>query len=754
VRYIFLLGISFLVFPLGLFSQVIQPEYGLVFPQDEVSVVRITLHPDSLPVLLELGQAGSEHEFQANFRFESSNFSQTIQNIGFRLRGNTSLNAAKKSFKISFNTFIKGARWQGLEKINLNGSHNDPTRIRTKLCWEMLRKAELPAARTAMVQLFVNEQNMGLYTHVEHIDETFVERVFSNPHPGNLYKCLYPADLDYISENPAAYQLDFNGRRVYELKTNEYADNYSDLSEFISILNQTDLENLPCALEPIFQVDRYLKQAAFDVLSGNWDGYIFNKNNFYLYKNRNSGQFEFIHYDLDNTLGIDWVNQDWSNRSIYAWAPQSQERPLFKRLLQIPQYRNRFSYYVDDLMQSVFHPDSLRQRINYLQDLIAPVVNEDPFHGLDYGFTFDDFYHGDSLAWGGHVEFGILPFVVARNVSAINQLDAIISPDVAILSAEVGHDFPLNDTIRFMAQCTHGIDSLLLEYGYSVNTFSANLVALDDGVFPDVAANDHIYTARLQNVQPAERLYYRWRIPGRPEVYPCSGDFVHLNSAASSLFINEVMSENTGVVFDDLNNTTDWIELWNGGFSGVNLKGYYLSDDATNPLKFELANGFMTTGQFNLFWADNEPLNGPEHCSFSLDNDGEELRLYKLEDGKPRLYDRIEFPALYENFSWGRIQDGAESWIVFESSTPGGSNQSTGISDIENIQLLIFPNPGSEILHLSRTLKFFQVLDISGRMHLSGCNTNLLDASDLASGMYVLVSDLGVCRFSVENGLK
>lgn len=754
MRFIFLFGISLLVIPPALFSQVIQPEYGLVFPQDEVCVVRITLHPDSLPVLLELGQAGSEHEFQANFRFESSNFSQTIQNIGFRLRGNTSLNAAKKSFKISFNTFIQGARWQGLEKINLNGSHNDPTRIRTKLCWEMLRKADLPAARTAMVQLYINEQNMGLYTHVEQIDETFVERVFSNPHPGNLYKCLYPADLDYISANPDAYQLELNGRRIYELKTNEYADNYSDLSEFISILNETDLENLPCSLESVFQVDRYLKQAAFDVLAGNWDGYIFNKNNFYLYKNRNSGQFEFIHYDLDNTLGIDWVNQDWSNRSIYAWAPQSQERPLFKRLLQIPQYRNRFSYYLDDLMQSVFHPDSLRQRINYLQDLIAPVVNEDPFHEVDYGFTFDDFYHGDSLAWGGHVEFGILPFVVARNVSAINQLDAIVPPDVAIISAEVRHDFPLNDTIRFMAHCTHGLDSLLLEYGFSGNTLNSNLVAFDDGVFPDAVADDQIFTARLQNVSPAERLYYRWRIPGQAEVFPCSGDFVHRNSANASLFINELMSDNAGVVFDDANVASDWIELWNGGFSGVNLKGYYLSDDATNPLKFELANGFMTPGQFNLFWADNEPLNGSQHCSFSLDNDGEELRLYKLEDGKPRLHDRIVFPALNENASWGRIQDGAESWVVFESSTPGASNQATGIAENESIQFIIFPNPGSEILHLSHTVKFYQVLDISGKLHLTGCNTNLLDASELASGMYVLVSDLGVFRFSVENSLK
>jgi len=735
----------------GLQAQDMQPEYGIAFPQDEVATIRMTIHPDSLPILLEQGQEGSEHEFQANFRFESSFFSQTIQNVGFRLRGNTSLNAAKKSFKISFNTYIEGARWQGLEKINLNGSHNDPTRIRTKLCWEMLRKADLPAARTAMVQLFINDENMGLYTHVEQIDETFVERVFSNPHAGNLYKCLYPADLDYISENPEAYQLDFSGRRVYDLETNRYADNYSDLAEFISILNQAALSDLPCLLEPVFQVDRYLKQAAFDVLSGNWDGYIFNKNNFYLYKNRKTGQFEFIQYDLDNTLGIDWVNQDWTSRSIYNWAPQSQARPLFKRLLQVPEYRNRFAYYLDELMQNVFHPDSLVQRINALQDLVAPLVNNDPFHELDYGFTFEDFYHGDSIAWGGHVEFGILPFVEARRISAINQLEPFSTPEAAIIASEVQHDFPLSDTIRFVANCSTGLDSLILEYGYAVNDFSYTIAVSDDGVYPDAIANDNIFTCRIQSVPDLARVYYRWRIPGQTQTFPCDGDFVHRNSAPTSLLINELMSENAGVVLDDQNLPSDWIELWNGGSSGVNLSGFYLSDDSTDPLKFELPGGFMTPGQFKLFWADDEPLRGPEHCTFSLDNDGEMLRLYRLEDGKPRLYDHISFPALNANSSWGRIQDGAANWILFESSTPGSSNQSAAISEIETLPFVIYPNPGSEILHLSKTLKFFQVLDMAGRIQLSGFDTNLLDASALSPGIYMLISEKGICRFSILN---
>ena len=726
-------------------AQIRQVDFGLVFPQTEVAVVRITINPDSLAQLLELGQQGSEHEFRATFRFESSNLTQTIQNVGFRLRGNTSLNAAKKSFKISFNTFIEGARWQGLEKINLNGSHNDPTRIRTKLCWDMLREANLPAARTSMVQLYINDQNFGLLTHVEHIDETFTERVFADPYAGNLYKCLYPADLAYISNNPSDYKFELNGRRAYELKTNEYADNYSDLTNFIQILNQTSLDDLPCQLESVFQVDRYLKQAAFDILTGNWDGYIYNKNNYYLYLNRQTGQFEFIHYDLDNTLGIDWVNQDWTQRSVYNWAPSSQDRPLFKRLLQVPTYRNRYTYYLTELMQTVFHADSLRNRINALQELIAPVVAADPFHGLDYGFSFEDFYHGDSLAWGNQVAFGILPYVNNRKLSAVQQLEAQMPVESSISSIRAHHDFPFMNSLHLQI-LADGAGSVLLEYGTTASEWNSAEVLFDNGEGADSIANDGVFNVQLIPSFNSNRLYYRAKVNGSNSTFPCSGDFVHLTQANTSLLINETMSDNNGLILDEEGQPDDWIELWNAGFSGVNTTGFYLSDNPQNPYKFELPTGFVTPNQFLFFWADNNPLFSRTHCSFSIDNDGEEIRLYRVEDGKPRLCDYVEVPALEPGISYGRENDGASNWIEFSAPTPNQTNQTTGISAAETVAFRMYPNPTNAMVYFSRLMHDVEVSDLSGRMLLHAENTVNINIGHLPEGLYLIRCDKKVFK--------
>ena len=94
----------------------------------------------------------------------------------------------------------------------------------------------------------------------------------------------------------------------YDLKNNGSAD-YSDLIEFLDILNRTPPADLPCELEEVFNVDSYLKVIAFDIFSGNWDGPIYNKNNCYLYKNTATGKFEYIPFDLDNTFRRQLVSE-------------------------------------------------------------------------------------------------------------------------------------------------------------------------------------------------------------------------------------------------------------------------------------------------------------------------------------------------------------------------------------------------------------------------------------------------------------
>ncbi|NNK80011.1 MAG: hypothetical protein HKO93_00810, partial [Flavobacteriales bacterium] len=203
---------------LGAFSQNQHPQDGQLFLQDELARVDIFLPMDSLMLMYDSIDYAAEHEFEATFIYTTSTSVDTVEPVGFRLRGNTSLQAAKKSFKVSFNTFSSGAQFHGVEKLNLNGEHNDVSLSRSKISWEMLTELDLVSSRTSYVELYVNDIYAGVYLNVEHIDEEFVKKRYGQK-VGNLYKCLWPATLEYWGSDPDSYKAMNGDRRIYDLKT-------------------------------------------------------------------------------------------------------------------------------------------------------------------------------------------------------------------------------------------------------------------------------------------------------------------------------------------------------------------------------------------------------------------------------------------------------------------------------------------------------------------------------------------------------
>ncbi|MFM9985887.1 MAG: CotH kinase family protein, partial [Flavobacteriales bacterium] len=403
------------------------PDYTAPYLQNEVTTIHVNLSPDSVLAMI-LNQSDS-HFYQAQFIYESSSTLDTLENVGISLRGNTSLIALKKSFKVSFNEFDNGGSWQDVEQLNLVAQQNDPSLLRSALCHSMYRFMDVAAPRTSYTKLYLNNEYFGLYLNQEHIDEEFAKKYFDDQGDGNLYKCTYPADLNYISNDPDDYKFANWGTRHYDLKTNEWLDDYSDLAHFIDVLNNTDLASLECELPEILDVDGYLRAAAVEVLLGHWDSYIYNMNNYYLYHNQLTGQFEFIPYDMDNTLGIDWVGQDWTDRSIYYFAQFSDARPLYKRLLQVESYRDRFSFYIDYLIENYFNEDGIIAQANAWQDLIEPAALEDTYRTLDYGFDNDAFLNAIDEAWGdSHVDFGLSDYVTFRADNALLELDDYATP--------------------------------------------------------------------------------------------------------------------------------------------------------------------------------------------------------------------------------------------------------------------------------------------------------------------------------------
>ncbi|MFM7666832.1 MAG: CotH kinase family protein [Bacteroidota bacterium] len=410
MRHLFILFVLFIVnFGTG---QIVHPPNNQGFLQDEVASIYIDLPSAQLDLLLG-DSLYSDHEFLAQFSYQSTNFSLSLNQVGFRVRGNTSRNAGKKSFNIDFNEYVPGQKFLDVDNMNLLGNHNDPSQLRAWLSGKILQDSELPASRNSFIKLFINSEYKGLYLNNEAIDDEFIKSRFITNDGGNLYKCIWGADLSYQGTNPLAYSS------VYELKTNKTINDYSGLIHFLEVLYSSSISEFPCRIQEVFDVDLYLKTLVYEILIGHWDGYAGNKNNYYLYQRPSDGKFVFIEYDMDNTFGIDWFSIDWSTRNINNW--QIGNRPLIQRLFSVPYFEDRFNFYMQEALNSVF-TGNLIQELESKQTLIQQAAFEDIYKELDYEFTDQDFLNAIHTTFGNHVTNNFSDYISTRIQTATNQL--------------------------------------------------------------------------------------------------------------------------------------------------------------------------------------------------------------------------------------------------------------------------------------------------------------------------------------------
>ena len=115
----------------------------------------------------------------------------------------------------------------------------------------------------------------------------------------------------------------------------------------------------------------------------------------------------------------------------------------------------------------------------------------------------------------------------------------------------------------------------------------------------------------------------------------------------------------------------DWIELYYNTEQTINLEGYSLTDDLSEPYMWVFPNIEISGEGFLLIWADNDQEDGSLHTNFKLTSDGEDIGLYDINGN---LIDGLSFDAQSEDISYGRVTDGMNEWQFFENPTPGISN--------------------------------------------------------------------------------
>ena len=735
-----------------LLAQVPFPEPGAVFSDLAVPRIDLLIPTDSLNAILAPGNEESDYHYHATFIFDNGTEKDTLENIGFRLRGNTSRYSDKKSYKISFNTYEPGRKFHGLEKMNLNGEHNDPSIMRAKIAWDLTRQMEIPGSRSNHVRLFVNDVFFGIYLNVEHIDEEFIDLRFGNK-SGNFYKCLWPANLEYLGANPDLYKLESGDRRAYELTTNTEADDYSDLAHFIDVLNNTPTDELACALEKIFDVKEYLKAMAFDVLIGNWDGPLYNKNNFYLYHNPTTGKFHYIPYDLDNTFGIDWFGIDWGSRNIYDWAKHGEPRPLYWNILAVQEYRELYTYYLTQFLESAYHTDSLFSRIDDLKSNINAYIPSDPFYPLDYGFSFSDFILSftEALPYN-HTDYGIKPFITTRRFWTAQQLD---SEGIHPIIFSANNTFPLiNEDIIITTKVadTNPISTVQVCYKKDNETEFTCLNLLDDGLLNDETVDDGIYTGSIPATGQAAHIEYY--ITARDEddlesQFPtCGLKEIFIGGVSSPIYINEIMASNDTTIADEAGEYDDWLELYYTGNEPLYLGDKYLSDEENNPTQWRFGDQWMAPNSYQLVWLDKDEEQGDFHANFKLSAGGEFIGIFDNESHGFALINGFSFGEQTTDIAYGRIPNGTGS-LDFITATPGYSNTPNAANQITtHTAINIYPNPVSHYLTISFTDKknrafHWSITDISGKLLLEQNNstptdTTIIPTDNLPAGIYFL----------------
>ena len=669
----------------------------MVYDDTTMATIQIEVDSNALDYIYNNVESDSMHA--ASIHYLNHWIDQSVDSVGFRLRGNTSRHSAKKSFKLDFNHFVEGRYFFGLEKLNLNGEHNDPSIVRSKLCWDIFENIGMPATRASHVKVYINGQYYGLYISIEHIDENFLERHYADD-SGNLWKCIWPADLTYQGDAPEDYHPYVNEDRPYDLKTNKDGYDYSEIANLIRIINQN-----PDSLEQVISMKEVLQYLAINILTGSWDDYRFLKNNYYLYHEPDKNLFHWIPFDYDNSFSVDWFDRDWSDIDPYTYANiDGSERPLTEYIFSQSRYVDLFTHFLDFYMSEVVNLEKLGPRLDYFLDWLTPAAMEDVYRTYDYGFNMDDFTDSYGYEYSDqHVKEGLKKFLVDRVNSLESQL-AYQSTRPYIYDIEEYNDLvPVGNAvdIHISVFAPGSIDQVSFysradSGAWQTSQFYPNPV--DETTI--VEQHDRWSLSTYPSVPGLVEWYAIAFANGETDRYPASGfgSFTAVNMVNPSLFVNEIMAINDSTISDEFGEFDDWFEIYNPEEYPVRLEGFYVSDKKDNLTKwqFPASDIEILPSEHIIVWCDEDEEQGIAHTNFKLSGSGEFLALV-APDGVT-IVDSISFQQQQPDVSYGRTIDGGVEWNFFDSPTPGETNQLLSIDQDNYIPQSVsiisaYPNP-------------------------------------------------------------
>ena len=156
--------------------------------------------------------------------------------------------------------------------------------------------------------------------------------------------------------------------------------------------------------------------------------------------------------------------------------------------------------------------------------------------------------------------------------------------------------------------------------------------------------------------------------------------------------ISEVMSANRSTIVNRDGELCDWVELYNAGTGDISLSGLYLSNDASDRMKWMLPDITLSAGQRIVIPCSGSDASSSE-AAFSIPREGCTMI---LSGSAGNVIEQVSVPRLGEDRSWALQSNGI--FIECDYPSPGYANTEDGHSAFRAAQVVTGPLIISEVM--------------------------------------------------------
>jgi hypothetical protein len=657
-----------------------------------------------------------------------------FDSAGVKYKGNSSYNPmnAKNPLHIELDHF-KEQDYNGIKDIKLSNGFHEPSSVREVLLYQIARQY-MPSSNSNYAQVKINGSPMGLYTNVEAITKTFLDDRFYSDNNTFVFADNGGCNLVYKGTDTTLYYT------PYTLKS-DYG--WNDLANLCGTL-----KNNISSIENVLDVDRALWMIAFANVTVTLDSYIGQStHNYYMYRDHNN-RFNPILWDLNGGMGVfnkAAMGPPLSISQMQTMSPMLHSNdslwPLVKQLLAVPMYKKMYIAHMKTIVNENFMDSAYYHNAAYLQSIIDTAVQSDP----TAFYTHAEFQSNltTSVTDGPKIIPGITFLMEARK-SFLNSTTEFQQIAPAINSVQPSDTLPLfNSTVFITANVTNASSVYAGTRNSVMDKFSRTLM-YDDGLHGDGAAGDNIYG--LNVIMPATSMqYFIYAENGNAGIFsPQRAEYEYYTlRAEKGVVINELMADNQTTQSDSYGEYNDWIELYNNSSSAVDLSGYHLSDEGSDPAKWTFPSGTMIgANSFLIVWTDNDTtqLTGL-HANFKLSATGERVL---FSNTAMQLIDEVQYPSMHTDITFGRYPNGTGS---FDHLAPTYNAINSPPISVDEKQapsaFRLYPNPAKDLLTIeldNNEATLFSVYNSTGLLvHEGRINDKMqLDVSSYSTGIYFI----------------